>query len=238
MKLSELKLNEKNPRTITKTKLQRLKKSIKEFPEMMAIRPIVVDENNIVLAGNMRVLALRELKMDVIPDEWVKKAADLPEELKKRFVVIDNVSFGDWDWPELYNEWNVEDLKAWGFDVKKLKPTAVLSEISFKSMYYVPENKREVSLENCFDWQKFRAKIDIVEKANIDEGKKALYRALCYRFLRVDFERIADYYEFFASDEEKELIERLRLVLVDNGIEGFVEDDLLAIFNALDHDSQ
>ena len=117
MKLTEIKPNERNPRTITKDKLEKLKKSIKDFDKMMSLRPIVVDENNVILGGNMRYNALKALGYKDIPDEWVKKAEDLTEEEKKRFIIEDNVGFGEWDFDMLANEWEVSDLQEWGLDL-------------------------------------------------------------------------------------------------------------------------
>ena len=117
IKLSTIKVNPDNPRIIKDDKFRKLVKSIEEFPKMMKLRPIIVDGNNIVLGGNMRLKALQELKYKEIPDEWVKQANELTEDEKKRFIIADNVSFGEHDWEVLSNEWNVEDLEAWGVDL-------------------------------------------------------------------------------------------------------------------------
>lgn len=116
MLLSEIKLNERNPRKITKAKLDKLKKSIADFVKMMELRPIVVDENNVVLGGNMRCQALKALGYEELPDAWVKKAADLTDEEKRRFVVADNLGFGDWDEDVLFEDYNAEELEEWGYD--------------------------------------------------------------------------------------------------------------------------
>jgi hypothetical protein len=117
MKLSLIKTNPDNPRVLRDAKFDKLKKSIQEFPKMMSLRPLVVDENNIVLGGNMRLRALQDLGYKDIPDQWVKRADELNEEEKRRFIVSDNVNFGDWDWNSLANDWNTEDLEEWGLDV-------------------------------------------------------------------------------------------------------------------------
>ena len=117
MKLSEIKLNPNNPRVIKDDKFKKLVKSITEFPKMMALRPIVVNNDNVVFGGNMRLKALKEIGYKEIPDEWVKRAEDLTEEETRRFIIADNVGFGEHDWEMLANEWDVEELGEWGLDI-------------------------------------------------------------------------------------------------------------------------
>ena len=117
MKLSDIKANPDNPRVIKDEAFNKLVQSIKDFPKMMALRPMVVDDNLTVLGGNMRLRALRHLGYKDIPDEWVKRAGDLTEEEQKQFIIKDNVSVGDWDWDTLANEWDVQDLKDWGLEM-------------------------------------------------------------------------------------------------------------------------
>lgn len=83
----------------------------------MALRPIIVDANGMILGGNMRYKALLHLGYKEVPDEWVKRADDLTEEERRRFIISDNVGFGDWDWQGVANEWDVEELADWGLDV-------------------------------------------------------------------------------------------------------------------------
>jgi hypothetical protein len=78
---------------------------------------MVIDENNVVLGGNMRLRALQELGFNEIDEAWVKRSSDLTEEEKKRFIIADNVAFGEWDWDTLANDWDVVDLEAWGLDI-------------------------------------------------------------------------------------------------------------------------
>ena len=117
MKVSALKENPDNPRKIDPIKLEKLINSIHEFPAMMELRPIVVDAENTVLGGNMRLTAIRKLGMKEIPDTWVKRATDLTDEEKQRFIIADNVGFGDWDWQALQEGWDAKDLGEWGLDV-------------------------------------------------------------------------------------------------------------------------
>lgn len=117
MKLSEIKANPNNPRIIKDDKFKKLKKSIEDFPKMMDLRPIIVDNNMMILGGNMRLKALADLGYKEIPDTWVKKADDLTDDEKKEFIIKDNVGFGEWEWEVLANEWDQEELEGWGLDV-------------------------------------------------------------------------------------------------------------------------
>lgn len=114
MKLSNIKPNPNNPRLIKDDRFVKLVKSIKEFPKMMDLRPIVVDNNNTILGGNMRYKALKELGYKEIPDAWVKRAEDLTEDEQRRFIAVDNVNFGEWEWGKIANEWNTEEFTEWG----------------------------------------------------------------------------------------------------------------------------
>jgi len=116
MKLTEIKSNPNNPRVIKDHKFEKLKKSISEFPKMMELRPMVINEDNIVLGGNMRLKALKDLGYKEVPEEWVKRAIDLTEEETRRFIIADNVGFGEHDWEMLANEWNTEELEDWGLE--------------------------------------------------------------------------------------------------------------------------
>ena len=114
LKINELKSNESNPRVIKDYKFKKLIKSIKDFPEMLELRPIIIDENNIILGGNMRYRACKEAGLKEVP---VKIAKGLTEEQKKEFIVKDNVGYGEWEWDSLGNEWDSTILEEWGLDV-------------------------------------------------------------------------------------------------------------------------
>src|SRR5690606_621791 len=85
------------------------------------LRPMVVDEAGYVLGGNMRLRALQDLGYKEVPDNWVKKANELTEEEKRRFIIADNVGFGEWDWHALVNEWDTQLLQDWGLDIPEFK---------------------------------------------------------------------------------------------------------------------
>jgi len=115
MNLSEIHINPNNPRLIKDDRFKKLVKSIEEFPKMMALRPIIVDADGMILGGNMRFKALKELKYKDVPDEWVKRADSLTDEEKQRFIIEDNVPFGEWDF-ELLGSWDKELLLDWGIE--------------------------------------------------------------------------------------------------------------------------
>ncbi len=116
MKLKDIKSNPNNPRIIKDERFEKLKKSIKEFPKMMALRPMVINQDNIVLGGNMRLKALKELGYTELPNEWVKRAEDLTDEEARRFIIADNVGFGEHDWEILANQWDSIKLRDWGLE--------------------------------------------------------------------------------------------------------------------------
>jgi DNA modification methylase len=113
VKISEVKVNPNNPRLIKDDKFKKLVQSVKDFPEMLKIRPIVVNKEMIILGGNMRFKACKEAGLKEIP--IIK--TDLTEEQQKEFLIKDNVSGGEWDWDILANEWNTNDLQDWGLDL-------------------------------------------------------------------------------------------------------------------------
>lgn len=114
MNIKEILQNPNNPRIIKDDKFKKLCQSIKDFPEMLKLRPIVIDENNMVLGGNMRLKACNEIGLKDVP---TIQAKDLTEEQKKEFIIKDNIGFGEWNWEDLANEWDVENLSNWGVDL-------------------------------------------------------------------------------------------------------------------------
>jgi DNA modification methylase len=112
--IKTVKPNPSNPRHIKDYKFTQLVKSIRHFPEMLQLRPIVVDADNIVLGGNMRLKACIEAGLKEVP---IIVASELTEEQQKEFIIKDNVGFGEWDWEQLANEWEIEQLSDWGLDL-------------------------------------------------------------------------------------------------------------------------
>ena len=114
VKTKDIIANENNPRVIKDDKFRKLVQSIKDFPQMLNLRPIVVNDEMVVLGGNMRLRAVQEVGLKEVP---IIKAADLTEEQQREFIIKDNVGFGEWDWDILANEWEADKLSDWGLDV-------------------------------------------------------------------------------------------------------------------------
>jgi len=112
--IDKLKPNEDNPRTIKNDRFEKLCQSIKEFPEMLNIRPIVADNNLKILGGNMRFQACKVLNFKKVP---VIIVDDFNESQINQFVIKDNVSHGDWDYDSLGNDWDAQSLDDWGLNV-------------------------------------------------------------------------------------------------------------------------
>ena len=114
LEISKLKPNKDNPRIIKDNKFKKLVQSIKDFPQMLELRPIVVDEDMTILGGNMRYKASVEAGLKEV---YIKIAEGLTEDQKKEFIIKDNVGFGEWEWDILANEWDSTKLTEWGLDV-------------------------------------------------------------------------------------------------------------------------
>ena len=117
MKLSEIKPNPSNPRVIKDDKFKKLVKSITDFPKMLELRPMIVNDDMILLGGNMRLKALQHIGYTEIPDEWVRKASDLTDDEQRQFIIKDNIGYGEWDWDMLANDFEIDELGEWGLDV-------------------------------------------------------------------------------------------------------------------------
>jgi DNA modification methylase len=151
MKITDIKPNPENPRIIKDHKFKQLVESIKSFPQMLELRPIVIDENNVVLGGNMRLKACIEAGLTDVP---VVQAKDLTDLQKKEFIVKDNVGYGEWDWDELANNWDEQLLTEWGldiphFDVEELEakeddfaiPNEIKSEFVYGDLIEIGEHR-------------------------------------------------------------------------------------------------
>lgn len=134
VKISDVKSNENNPRLIKDEKFIKLVKSLKDFPEMANVRPIVVNLDFVVLGGNMRLKAMKEAGWKEAPVEVV----DWPEEKQKEFVIKDNVGFGEWDWEALANDWDAQDLEKWGLDV----PGVALDQNEMGDSFQLPDGDK------------------------------------------------------------------------------------------------
>ncbi len=166
VKIGQVKPNESNPRVIRDDKFKKLVKSIQDFPEMLELRPIVVNEDMVVLGGNMRLKACIEAGLKEVP---VIKASDLTQEQQKEFIIKDNVGFGEWDWDVLANEWDAESLEEWGLDLPILMNEPSLDELIGE------EKNKPATMKITFDSpeQLQKAEIDIQEL--LDRKYKGAY---------------------------------------------------------------
>ena len=136
VKIGDVIPNEKNPRYIRDPKFNKLVASIKEFPQMLEKRPIVVDENMIVLGGNMRLNACKKAGLKEV---WIDVAEGWSEKQKSEFIIKDNVGFGEWDWEILANEWNTQLLEDWALDL----PGFDVNEDDLSDDFSLPEGDKE-----------------------------------------------------------------------------------------------
>jgi hypothetical protein len=153
VKLKDIKPNPNNPRIIKDEKFQKLVASIKEFPQMLEIRPIVVNKDMIVLGGNMRLKAIKEAGLTEVP---CIIADELTEDQQRQFIIKDNVGYGEWDWEMLANEWDDSELKNWGLDVP-----VFMEEPSMEELIGEEKNK-PATMKITFD------SIEQLQKAEIE----------------------------------------------------------------------
>ena len=180
--IKKVKENPENPRFIRDSKFKKLVKSIKEFPEMLEKRPIVVDENMVVLGGNMR---LKACKSAGLFDVWIDKAVGWTDKQKKEFIVKDNVGFGEWDYDLLANEWDVAELNDWGLDFPELMDSDDLGtdfdlpdgeKEPFQQQTYTLADKQAETIKNAIIEIKKTTEFDYIETfGNENSNGNALY---------------------------------------------------------------
>jgi site-specific DNA-methyltransferase (adenine-specific) len=172
MLITEIKSNPNNPRLIKDHKFKQLVKSIQDFPQMLELRPIVIDENNMVLGGNMRLKACLEAGLTDVP---VIHANNLSEDKKKEFIVKDNVGYGEWDWDDLANNWDALELTDWGLDIPNFEQEVLEAE---EDDFAVPDGgiETDIVLGDLFEIGEHRLLCgDSTDTNNLDKlllGKK------------------------------------------------------------------
>ena len=151
VKINSITENPDNPRTIKGDKFNKLVKSIQDFPEMLKIRPIVVNDDNVILGGNMRYKASIRAGLSEV---HIIRASGLTDEQQKEFIAKDNVGFGEWDWDVLANEWDVEKLEDWGIEVPSLNDFMDEHEPEIEFSEFLDESNNYVVLffKNDIDW--------------------------------------------------------------------------------------
>lgn len=164
MNITSIRTNPNNPRLIKDESFSKLVASIKDFPKMMELRPIIVDKDGVILGGNMRYRALLELKYTEIPDKWVKKADDLTEEEKRKFIIKDNIEFGKWDYDILSSEYETQDLLDWGLSEQDLQLNDFSPNVnpSFNDNEVTKEEVEKRAHELAEQMLSERSKLDII----------------------------------------------------------------------------
>jgi len=236
IQLSEIKSNPNNPRLIKDDKFKKLVNSIKEFPKMMDLRPIIIDNDNMILGGNMRLKALLELKYSEVPNGWIKKAKDLTADETRRFVIADNVGFGEHDWDILANEWHVEQLAEWGLDI----PLDFETELEAKEDdFAVPEGgiETDIVLGDLFEIGEHRllcgdstdsdqvAKLMNGQKADMvftDPPYKIETEGGCKGSIGQGLKKQGDSIEFIANFEPTEFLQVLPLIFEKNKLNAYI----------------
>jgi DNA modification methylase len=170
--IKDIKPNPNNPRLVKDDKFKKLVQSIKDFPQMLDIRPIVVNKDMIVLGGNMRLKACKEAGLTEIP---IIKAEDLTEEQQREFIIKDNVGYGEWDWELIANEWDTQKLNEWGLDIPDFKAEEIEAA---EDDYEIPEElKTDIVLGDLIEIGEHRLlcgdSTDSDQVAKLMNGQKA-----------------------------------------------------------------
>lgn len=213
--ISLLKTNPDNPRTIKDKAFQKLKKKIKEFPDMLAKRPVVYDSSQgyIILGGNRRFDAISELLKSneiSIKYEYFADAKNWTNDQKRKFVVIDNISDGEWDYKKLSEQYQAEELEEWGLPVDWEKE---LYTRSVKSPIYEPSDEKP-ELSELVDSEKTQKLISNIQSSNIPTEIKEFLIKAAYRHNVFDYAKIADFYAH-ADAEVQQLMEDSALIIID-----------------------
>ena len=171
VKITEIKSNPNNPRIIKDDKFKKLVESVKTFPEMANVRPIVVNTDMVVLGGNMRLKAMKEAGWKEAPIQIV----NWDEQKQKEFIVKDNVGFGEWDWDDLANNWDEQLLAEWGLDIPNFEPEVLEAK---EDDFAVPDGgvETDIVLGDLFEIGEHRLLCgDSTDTNNLDkllQGKK------------------------------------------------------------------
>jgi len=157
IKINEIKLNPNNPRLIKDDKFNKLVQSIKDFPEMLNIRPIVVNDDMVILGGNMRFKACKEAGLKEVP---IIKASGLSAEKQREFLIKDNLAGGEWDF-ELLKEWDSLELEEWGLDLPSKNEEKTEGEIYFSEELDFQSNYIILKFTTDIDFTQIQTLLDI-----------------------------------------------------------------------------
>ena len=207
--INDLTLSEKNPRTISKKDFAVLKKSIKDFPSMLEVREVVVDETNRVLGGHQRIKALQAQGKTKVK---VKRVTGWTDDEKDEFMIKDNIANGAWDNDKLANEWDKTKLEEWGLPLKIASNGDYKELLEVSIPYYTPAEDAPNCAELA-DLSEVEELNGMITKLKCEKGLEAILRARAAFFAEFDFQKIADYYAH-ADKNTQEVMKRLGLVIV------------------------
>lgn len=223
--INKIKNNPSNPRIIKDEKYKKLVKSLREFPQMLEKKPLICctseDGNYYVLGGNMRLKACKEVGIAEVP---ILLADDWTEEQKNEFIVKDNVSYGEWDWDVLANEWDSDQLKDWGLDIPIDKEINENDLFDIELPFYVPAELKP-NISELAILEKTNDLIDKINSLKVEKQLKDVLLARASFFTDFNFQKIADYYHH-SDNSVKKVFEDLGLVILspkDALEKGFVE---------------
>lgn len=236
IKLNKLELNEgqltgvpKNPRFIHDDKFEDLKQSIKDSPEFLRANTLKVyplkNGNYIVIGGNMRLRACKELQMHEVPCYVFPKSTT--KKKLREYALKDNMAYGQTNWEDIANEWKPEELKEWAFDIPKWEEEPLPDPLAGEEGKQDDNNyKREivtpvyeptgedVPLSECYNMEKTDSLLQSIDEAEIPADVKSFLRVAAYRHTAFNYERVADYYAN-APKEVQQLMEESALVIID-----------------------
>lgn len=240
MKVKDLIQDDKNFNRGTERGGKLIESSLAKFG---AGRSVLLDKNNRLIAGNKTQEKAMKLGLEdviVVETDGTKLVAvkrtdvDLDTKEGREMALADNVTAQesiDLDYVKMREALDRETLESWNIKEPLKTQTEMLSKLKYNSCYYEPKEKPQLRLRDCVNLEKFEKKVAAINKMKLTDEEKETLRLFAYRFIKIDFESVANYYAFNASDEMQKAIERLRLVLVDNGEQGYIEDDMLKIVN-------
>jgi DNA modification methylase len=231
--INTVKANPNNPRIIKDDKFAKLVKSINEFPQMLNLRPIVVNDDMIVLGGNMRLKACKEAGLKEIP---IIKASELTEQQQKEFIVKDNVGYGEWDWNDLANNWDADQLQDWGLDIPGFDAEVIEAE---EDDFAVPDGgiETDIVLGDLFEIGEHRllcgdstdsdqvAKLMNGQKADMvftDPPYKLETEGGCKGSIGEGLKKQGDSIEFISNFEPTEFLQVLPLIFDKNKLNAYI----------------
>lgn len=241
LKIGELVQDDKNFNKGTKRGDVLMRRSLERFG---AGRSVLIDKKNRLIAGNKTQQKALEAGIEdvVVVDTDGKTLVavrrtdiDLDTPEGREMALADNATAReniDLEYTKMRDELSQEVLSDWNIKEPIKTQTEMLSKLAYNSCYYEPKERPTQKLRECVDLSLFEKKIAALQEYQLTKDERETLKWFAYRFIKIDFESVANYYAFNASEEMKKAIERLRLVLVDNGWGGYISDGMLKIVNA------